>query len=118
MSRPNKPWFRTSRKTWFVNINGQQHNLGPDEKEAKRRFYELMAKPEEKPPPVSPASSFSVVDIFEKFLDWCEKHRAKDTYLALKYRIQMFLDALDNPLMPVDCFRPFHIVEWIDKHSA
>ena len=37
MARPNKLWFRTARNAWFVTINGKKHNLGPDEKEAKRK---------------------------------------------------------------------------------
>src|SRR4051794_27241606 len=37
-----KPFFRKPRNRWAVEIDGKQFNLGPDEEEAFRRYYELM----------------------------------------------------------------------------
>ena len=54
MARTPKPWFREDRQSWFVTINGERINLGPDEEEAKRQFHELMARP---PKPRSAAKS-------------------------------------------------------------
>ena len=34
MARSPQPWHRASRNAWFVTINGTQHNLGPDKKQA------------------------------------------------------------------------------------
>ena len=45
VARSPKPWYREDRQAWFVTINGDRHNLGSDEKEAKRKFHELMAAP-------------------------------------------------------------------------
>ena len=42
MSRPRKPWFRKSKKRWFVEFNGKQVNLGPHKKEAFQLFHKLM----------------------------------------------------------------------------
>ena len=30
MSHHPKPWYRKSRNVWYVEIDGKQHNLGPD----------------------------------------------------------------------------------------
>ena len=41
MARRPKPWFRKARKAWFVTINGELQNLGPNKAEAFDRFYQL-----------------------------------------------------------------------------
>jgi integrase/recombinase XerC len=120
MARPNKLWFRTARNAWFVTINGKKHNLGPDEQEAKRKFHELMAASVSESPVETSSKShvLTVADIFEKFLDWCSKHRSPGTYEWSRYRVQMFIDALGKDvLMASDALRPFHLQEWIDKHE-
>lgn len=38
-----KPWFRAQTQSWYVKINGVQHPLGADKKEADKRFHRLMA---------------------------------------------------------------------------
>lgn len=114
MARPAKLWFRASRNAWFVEIRGKQHNLGADEVEAKRRFHALMAQPEPKP---APPPSLSIADICERFLEWCSRHRSAGTYQWSKCRIQWFINAIGNfARQPVDSLKPFHVVEWIDKH--
>ncbi len=115
MARSPQPWFRQDRQAWFVTINGQRHNLGPDEQEAKRKFHELMAS---KPKcPIATHTYLTVADIFEKFLAWTSIHRAPKTYQWNQFRIQMFVDALGAGVsMPVSSLKPFHVVEWSDKH--
>ncbi len=87
-----RPWFRSSRNAWFVQIDGKQVNLGSDEKKAKIRFHDLMiereknalvknsTKPENKP----------VVGLFDLFLEWNEKHRDRKTHHFYLDRIQSF----------------------------
>jgi hypothetical protein len=38
-----EPWYRESKRAWFVCINGKQHRLGKHKEEAHRRFHLLMA---------------------------------------------------------------------------
>ena len=40
-----KPFFKKSRGAWYVEIDGTQHNLGPDKDKAFRRYHQLMAQP-------------------------------------------------------------------------
>ena len=46
MARRPRPWYRKDRSAWFVTIDGQRHNLGPDKKTAYDFFHELMSKPQ------------------------------------------------------------------------
>jgi hypothetical protein len=40
-----KPFFRTARNAWFVQIGDRQIKLAADKDEAFTRYHELMAKP-------------------------------------------------------------------------
>jgi integrase len=121
MARTPKPWFREDRNAYFVTINGTRHNLGADKKEADRRFHELMARPDEPiaPTPTVPSNTLSVAEVFEKFLDWCQKHRSPRTYELAKKHIQSFCDHLKTATtLPVTGLRPFHVVEWADSKKT
>lgn len=48
MARRPKPWYRQSRKSWFVTIFGVQHNLGPNKADAHDQFHQLMRQPQQK----------------------------------------------------------------------
>ena len=39
-----KPFFRASHGLWYVQIAGQQHNLGPDEDATFTAYHALMSK--------------------------------------------------------------------------
>ena len=43
MARPNQPWFRESKQTWCVTVDGRKLNLGRDKDAAFRQFYSLMS---------------------------------------------------------------------------
>lgn len=87
MARRPKPRYCGARQAWFVAINGVQHNLGPEKKEAYDRFYELMRHPRRRR--VSPHSLAAVID---EFLDWVQKHRSPHSYEAYRYRLQRFIE--------------------------
>ena len=108
MARTSKPWYRKDRKQWFVTIEGERHNLGPDRKLAHQQFHELMRRPEK--PVVQPSL---VVALGDRFLDWVEKHRSAKTYIWYQSRLQLFTKRY--PTLQADCLKPFHIQEWIDS---
>ncbi len=39
-----KPWYRKSTGNWYVTVRGKQHNLGPDHREAERKYHALMQR--------------------------------------------------------------------------
>ena len=107
-----KPWFRASRGLWYVQLHGEQVNLGPDKDAAFRRYHEIMASP---PQPVvaPPPASERLAVLFDRFLEWVEKNQAPDTYQWYHYRLQLFLDAVPKGLT-VTQLKPFHVQQWID----
>ncbi|MBM3970799.1 MAG: hypothetical protein FJ302_13225 [Planctomycetes bacterium] len=110
MQRFPKPWFRPSRKTWFVTLEGKQFNLGGDRKLAFERYKALLNQPRQVQ--VAPDS---LVGLIDKFLDWCEKHRATETYEWYRDLLQKF--AKTYPDLAVNELKPFHVQEWIDRQT-
>ncbi len=41
-----KPFYRTARNAWFLQVGAKQIKLGPDRDAALRRYHELMGQPE------------------------------------------------------------------------
>lgn len=107
-----KPFYRKSRGLWYVQIDGKQHNLGPDREDAFRQYRNLMAQPKEQRQ-VDPHSVASVVDLF---LDWTQKHRAPRTYEWYLERTQAFLKTV--PDLTVEQLKPFHLQQWVDSHPT
>lgn len=107
MARPPKPWFWKRRKAWFVTIDGTRHFLAHDKAAALTRFHELMAEPQKR---VVRSDSLAVV--IDLFLDWCQKHRAADTYEWYRFRLERFVQTY--PDLRTHELRPFHVQQWLD----
>src|SRR5271168_4446043 len=111
-----KPFFRSARNAWFVQIGDRQVKLSADKDEAFTRYHEMMAKPSL--PPVTQAEAGKlVVVIVDEFLDWCEKHRAPDTYRWYKDRLNSFIATID-PALTVDQLKPHHVQKWVDNYGV
>ncbi|MBX3451557.1 MAG: hypothetical protein KF777_18495 [Planctomycetaceae bacterium] len=70
-----KPFFRKSRNLRYVQLDGQQHNLGPDREAAFATYHELMGKPRER----RTIRADSVAVLVDSFLDFTQKNQAPDT---------------------------------------
>src|SRR5262245_17562541 len=106
MSRFPKPWFRKDRGAWYVTIDGVRHNLGPERKSAFEQFHSLMAQPQKRI-----VAGDAVLSLIDRFLEYVEKHRAPDTYIWYKSRLQLF--AKRYPDLTIGRLRPIHVQEWI-----
>lgn len=100
-----KPYFLKCRGIWKVQIKGKQVNLGPDKEEAFRKYHELMATK-------VVIHAGSVIGIIDKYLEWCQEHRAPDTYEWYRWRLQLFCKTIPVSLS-VGQLRYFHIHEWL-----
>ena len=108
------PWFRSERNSFFVTINGVQHNLRTAVKaEAYRRWHELMTRAPE--PPEAPDTT--VVVILAAFLEWTQKHKKPATYEWHRHYLQSFVKAIAPELRVVE-LKPFHVTRWLDKRTA
>jgi len=106
-----KPFFRTARQCWFVEIDGRQIRLCQDREEAFRRYGAIISKPRPKR-----LASDSVAVLMDLFLDWCVKHRPGRTYDWYRERCQGFLDTLPATLNVCE-LKPFHVQQWADAHK-
>ena len=119
MARFRKPFFRPARGLWYVQLDGKQINLGPDKDEAFKAYHGLMQQRAEAPKPVAPSAPDQrlVVVLVDEFLDWCEKHRAPDTYRWYKDRLESFCKTIDVNLS-ADELRPHHVQKWVDNYGV
>ena len=138
MARTPKPWFRTERAVWCVHLRGTTHQLGshpdgfPTPKQVKgkwnapspimRAFHALLASPPAAAmPPIAvipPVAVLTVPDVFDSFLEWCQKNRSARTYEWSQNHIQNFLDSLAVKRLPVDDLKPFHVQQWVDSNKV
>jgi len=109
-----KPFFRPKKSRWYVQLDGKQVNLGPEEEEAFRRYHEIMADREKAPKP-KPADGPLVVSILDLFLEWCQKHKARGTYDWYLKHLQSFTRSISVD-MTIAELKPFHVQEWVDSH--
>jgi integrase len=114
MPRFPKPFFKKSHQACYVQLDGRQVRLGPDEAEAHRRYHALMAEGPKHDPP-SRAESPQLVDIFDHFLTFCRDQRAPDTYEWYRWRLQMFVDEIAGRIT-VAQLKPYHLDDWFAKH--
>lgn len=133
VARIAKPWFRSERNGWYVCKDGQQQFLGehpegappPHKNKGRwnappaimRAFHVLMAEPGQAKPKA--ATGITVAELLEWFLDWCQKNRAHRTYEGHQERLQIFVKEMPEAVaLDALALRPFHIIEWVDKHST
>lgn len=109
-----KPFYRTARKAWFVQVGRKQVNLGPDEAEALRRYHEVMSA---RRSVARPVSSEAVLAVLDAFLDWCEANKAGRTYDWYRNYLESFAGAIPRGLT-VDDLKPFHVQAWLDDNPT
>jgi integrase len=109
-----KPFFRTARQAWFVQVAGKQINLGPDHAAALRRYHELMRQP---PAAGSAAVAMGVLALLDAFLDWCQNHKAGRTYDWYRGYLESFARTVPADLT-ADRLKPFHVQQWLDAHPG
>jgi integrase len=115
MKKFPKPWFRASRGVWYVTLNGEQHNLGPDQVKAFEKYKVLLNKPTSVRRVT--AKSDTIVAVIDKFLEWSREHRAAETYEWYRWRLQLFVDSIDKAMTVAD-LKHFHIDDWLHGHST
>lgn len=118
MAHYPKPFFRAPRGLWYVQIDGKQHNLGPEKDAAFNAYHVLMQQLAEAPAPIQLTTGKPlVVVIVDEFLDWCEKHRAPDTYRWYKDRLESFCRTIEATLT-TDQLKPHHVQKWVDNYAV
>lgn len=120
MARPKKPWYRSSRKAWYVEIDGRQELLirgpknGATKAEAEQRFHTLMAERLVNPPVDGEAPT--VASVIEAFLEYTIRRDAPRTYYERMKYLQAFAEACG--WRRIDACKPYHLTRWIDSHPT
>ena len=110
--RKPQPFFRKFTGTWYVQIERQQINLGPNEEAAWNRYHAIMAGQ------VTGDNSTTVAVVFDHFLDWCQRNRALASYEFYKRFLDSFAQRIGRRLR-VDQLKPYHVTQWTaDRYSA
>jgi len=110
-----KPFFRSARNAWFVQVGDRQIKTGPLTR-MKLRSLPRVDGQASLPAITQAEAQKLVVIIVDEFLDWCQKHRAPDTYRWYKDRLNSFVATID-PALTADQFKPHHVQKWVDNYA-
>ena len=106
-----KPWFRASRNTWYVTIDGHQHNLGSDRDRAFEFYRELFADRG-----LVPEGAMTVRGLGDAFLAWARRELSADTAHDYQRLVTDFTSAF-TPSMLARAVVPSHLEEWVARHA-
>jgi hypothetical protein len=108
-----KPFFRQSKKAWYLQLGKRQISLGKDRKEAFRRYRETYLNEYGDFPDSTPQRR-TVAEIFDLFLEWAKGHT--ESYDLYRNFLQDFARRYGSLL--VANIRPFHVARWLDSKST
>ena len=111
-----EPFRKSDRNCYYVQHGTNQLRLSPDKDEAWRLWHELMARKPEEPKTIT-WSSYAVVEVIDRFLDWCLKNRARPTYEAYQQRLQPLVDGIPPTLASGD-LKPYHLTRIMDAKEG
>jgi hypothetical protein len=103
-----KPFYKKSHKSWYVEIKRKQIRLGPNKEEAFREYHRLMAEDL----PVTPKTT--VCELMDQFLSWTQNQRAPSTYRWYLQHCQSFADFIGKKFKVLD-LKPIHIDRWLQR---
>jgi integrase len=129
MARPSKPWYRASKDTWYVTLEGRKVSLKvkgqENEGEAIRAWHRLFANgtpdptppgPEPTPKPAGPeAEGVTVGEVLTAFLADTENRVKVKTTRAYRYFLLPFADTHGEG--PADTLTPTLVEAYSRKPS-
>jgi integrase len=121
-----EPWFRKSKKAWYVWIGGRLRSLGKDRDEAFRRFHLLMAgvepepggkpKREMLPDPKSVQGRLTVRELVEKYLADGQRRLARSTFRVARDFARSFAEACGS--LRAEGVQKHHVEAWIGRQGT
>jgi integrase len=101
MARESYPWYRRSKRAWYVTHEGKQKRLHPDKQEAFRLWHELQTRP--------PGGGLSVADLVRAYLDAAAARLAPRT---LKTKREILLPL--SEALGAESAATFEAQRWLD----
>ena len=106
-----KPFFKKSHRSWYVEIDRKQINLGPDSDQAHERYHELMrSEPKH-------ADCSLAVGVIDAFLEWVKHNKSPRTYEWYQRHCQAFANSIPRHLS-VGKLKPHHVTAFLNGHPA
>ena len=107
--RTPKPWFRSANATWYVCIDGKQHNLGKNEAKARDKCRELLN--------VGIKGDHTVRQVLQAYWKWAKKNLAESTCKRRQPILESFSKAIPATLK-AEQLRAFHVLKWVDENDT
>jgi integrase len=109
-----KPFFRRSKRAWYLQLGKRQIALGKDREQAFKKYQQLMLH--ERGRLSAPDSPLTVAAVADLFLDWCQRHNEPRTYEWYKDFLQDFCDRYGS-VQALEV-KPYHVTRWLDSHAG
>jgi hypothetical protein len=110
--RRPKPWYRRSKRAWYVHLHGKTHRLGKDREEAFHTFYRLMAEQGEA---VVPDTPLTFRQLSERYLVDLGRRAGERTVYVARCYLKPFLEQLGQ--MQARGLRKHHVEEVVRNHA-
>lgn len=105
--RQPKPFFRKQTQTWYVQLNGRQINLGPNEKAAWAEYHKLMASR------TKAIGAGSLAKVLDRYWRHIKVNLAKSTLDRRRPILKSFATFCGN--LPANKLQPHHVLDWLAK---
>jgi integrase/recombinase XerC len=109
--RQPQPFYRSAKKAYYCQIGKRQFSLGPDEKEAWKKFHRLMADGA----PAKPTEPPTVILVCDQFLDFVQRTGKPDTYKWRRHFLQSFCKQFGT--LKVTELKPKHVTSWLNSRG-
>jgi hypothetical protein len=86
-----KPWFREQNQTWYVWLDGKQHNLGKNKTKAHETYRELMKARR-------PSGNLTARQVIDAYRNWLKKNRAAETASSRDKLLKSFGESVPESL--------------------
>lgn len=111
-SREPKPFFRTSKNCWYLQVGKRQISLGPDKKMASQRYHEIMSDRE-----TLTSETATIETLFEHYLDWVENNRKPGTYGKIRTNLSRFA-AYIGKSKRASTLTGSDLSDWVESESS
>ncbi|MEX2172546.1 MAG: tyrosine-type recombinase/integrase [Pirellulales bacterium] len=103
--RTPKMYWKSSHKSFYVNVGGKQHRLGADEDVATKEYHRLLAGE------IPVTSKTTVAVLATQFLEWTKDNRSLGTWKWYKFHIDSFTG--HSGTVKVDDIKANHVTRWL-----
>lgn len=114
-ARYPRPFWRSSKSCFFVQLGKKQIRLDPDKDEAFRMYHALMQRDEQEP--LAIGTDPPVVEVLDAFLGWASGNSSPKTYKWRKDNLTTFATSIPRNLT-VSQLKPIHITREMGLHPT